>query len=684
MTKKEQEWKEEQQHFEKCRSLIRENLMQYKGNLKKLQQEVKELYQMIRKGDLELYDQLMTASSMEENAHNQVRKHKAALARPYFGRIDYTDETAGTQERIYIGKNGIRKDKTDVLIADWRAPISSVYYENELGSGYYWLPDGEKMPVDLHLKRTFDTEDGKLKGFYDSDVASNDEILAQYLSKNKDAELGEIIATIQSEQNEIIRESPFANVIVQGVAGSGKTTVAMHRISYILYNYEQWFTSNEFCIVGSNDLLLNYITSGLPELDVPNIRHMRMDQMFVHILGKEWKKKHQMVPADDTAKERCTLSFIMELEQYLRLLRCEIVDGKELRDEELGVILTQESCMSLRDDNPRFSVMQLLKLLEERMRKRIAFLMDEEDRERMKEKQAQYRGTFQKKKPSGSIFTIYTSFLTAYGQEHKVEMNGHIQAVSKGKCDVYDTAALALIWYRIMRKKDDEEFGQLFFDEAQDFGISVYYVLRQILPKCYFTIMGDVSQNINYETGMNDWEELKGVFLTDQKDQFRLLSKSYRNTIEISQFAGKILEKASAGQYKIDPVIRHGIPVEKKILKNEEEAARYTADLIQKIKEQGYETVAIVCRNEEESREVKERLKDRITLTDGEENGFSKGVMVLPVRYTKGLEFDTVILWNPKLDQAIKKPETAKLMYVAVTRALHELHILEIQKELFE
>ncbi len=177
---------------------------------------------------------------------------------------------------------------------------------------------------------------------------------------------------------------------------------------------------------------------------------------------------------------------------------------------------------------------------------------------------------------------------------------------------------------------------------------------------------------------------MKGVFLTDQKDQFRLLSKSYRNTIEISQFAGKILEKASAGQYKIDPVIRHGIPVEKKILKNEEEAARYTADLIQKIKEQGYETVAIVCRNEEESREVKERLKDRITLTDGEENGFSKGVMVLPVRYTKGLEFDTVILWNPKLDQAIKKPETAKLMYVAVTRALHELHILEIQKELFE
>lgn len=679
MTKKEQEWSEEQQHFRSCMELIRENLKAYERSSDKLQSEVKDLYQMIQGGDTELYDQLLTAKSMEENAENEVRKHRAAMERPYFGRIDYKNETDGIEEQIYIGKNGIRKDRTHVVIADWRAPISSVYYENELGSGYYWLPGGEKMPVDLHLKRTFDVNAGELKGFYDSDVASNDELLVQYLSKNKDVVLGEIIATIQKEQNEIIRESPFANIIVQGVAGSGKTTVAMHRISYILYNYENWFSSNEFCIVGSNDLLLDYITSGLPELDVPNIKHMRMDQLFVHILGKEWKKKYTVISPDETAKERCRLSFVGELEQYLLRLRNRIVDGNELKDEEIGTILTQNSCLSLRDENPEFSVTQLLKFLEERMRKRITFLMDEEDKEQLKAKQAQYRGTFSKKKPSASIFSIYEDFLGQYEKRHQVDFADHRRDVAGGKCDVYDTAALALIQYRVTRKTENEEFGQLFFDEAQDFGISIYYVLKRILPKCYFTIMGDVSQNINYNTGMNDWEELKEVFLTGTRDQFRLLSKSYRNTIEISQFAGKILEKASAGQYKIDPVIRHGAEVEEKVMKNQEEMAEYTVQIVERMRDDGYQTTAIVCRDEEACEKVKLQLGERLSLTDGAETGFAKGVMVLPIRMTKGLEFDTVILWNPDMDDALEQPETAKLLYVAVTRALHELHIFQIK-----
>ena len=179
------------------------------------------------------------------------------------------------EELIIKNAAGGRKtgfNQTDVVIADWRAPISSVYYENELGEGKYYLPDGSHVGIELHLKRTFDVQDGVLQGYYDSDVASNDQLLIQYLSQNKEAVLGDIIATIQKEQNEIIRESPFANILVQGVAGSGKTTVAMHRISYILYNYKERFMSNEFCIIGGNDLLLNYITSGLPELDVPDIK----------------------------------------------------------------------------------------------------------------------------------------------------------------------------------------------------------------------------------------------------------------------------------------------------------------------------------------------------------------------------------------------------------------------------
>ena len=238
------EYQQEHQHFDECRALILENTEKYEAEFEERHKKTQELFKAMQGGDVELYNQMMTSASLEEHAANQLRKNRAAYDNPYFGRIDYLDKEMDREEKVYIGKNGIFCNKTDVVVADWRAPISSVYYENEIGDGSYSLPEKGKdegmespqIPICLHLKRTYDVEKGVLKGYYDSDVAANDALLVQYLSKNKDAVLGDIIATIQKEQNEIIRESPFKNILVQGVAGSGKTTVAMHRISYILYN----------------------------------------------------------------------------------------------------------------------------------------------------------------------------------------------------------------------------------------------------------------------------------------------------------------------------------------------------------------------------------------------------------------------------------------------------------------
>lgn len=339
-------------------------------------------------------------------------------------------------------------------------------------------------------------DNGNLLGYYDNDTAATDELLVKYLSQNKDVILGDIISTIQKEQNEIIRQSPFQNVIVQGVAGSGKTTVAMHRISYILYNYEKRFRPDEFCIIGSNDMLLHYITSGLPELDVYHVGQKRMTEKAFH-----------------------------------------------------------------------------------------------------------------------------------------------------------------------------DEYGQLIIDEAQDFGPVVYYVLKQVLHGCYFTIMGDVSQNIHYETGMNDWQDLTGQIFEPERTEFHILAKSYRNTIEISEYAGKVLEKASFGRYKIQ--------------------------------EKGYHTIAVICRTAKEAEQVEEALRaypeifpvgqnaatKTLSVTENflsveeseaavENRNFSKGVMVLPIYLTKGLEFDSVILWNPDKEAYRNTEGDAKLLYVAITRALHELHIV--------
>lgn len=676
------DWNQELEHFDYCQNIIRHNVRRYEAEYDEYHQQTQELHKAINSGDIELYNQLMTASSMEEHAEQSLRKNQAALQKPYFGRIDYTDHSMEQDEQVYIGKNGVFKNRTEVLIADWRAPISTVYYENELGPGEYGLADEKPISIDLKLKRTYDVEDGVLKGYYDSDVASNDALLVQYLSRNKDAILGEIIATIQKEQNEIIRKSPFANIIVQGVAGSGKTTVAMHRISYLLYNYKHRFEYNEYCIVGSNDLLLNYITSGLPELDVPNMKHLRMDQLFIRLCEKDWLKKNRIVEPDETAPLRCTQTFMQELELYLINKREEYVDISTYSDPQLGTILSASNNETLYRETPTASICTLLGMLDDRVKTRIKFLMSGMEKELIQAKLKEHAGHYKNMRPKASIYDFYMDFLHkwmtehGYHQEEASGLQAHLNRLASKEFDLYDIAALALIHYRITQKEPNQEFGLLFMDEAQDFGIGAYYVLRKLLPATYFTIMGDVSQNINYHTGLNDWYDLQKLFLTSEKDCFMLLQKSYRNTIEISEYAGKILEKASFGRYKITPVIRHGIPVNEKDFWSDMEMAEYTAELIKQIREKGYTTTAIICNTEAETLRVRELLSSYTPLTDGNSNNFSQGTMVLPIRLVKGLEFDTVILWNPRMKHGLEKPESAKLLYVACTRALHELHVL--------
>ena len=180
-----QEQKEELLHLETCLSLIRENIRLYESKEKAYKKEITSLFQAVKKGEGDSYGQLTASQNILEHVQNSLRKNRAAQKKPYFGRIDYDDLTYGTTEQYYIGKNGISRNQTDVIIVDWRAPVSSVYYENELGKGSYCVPGSEDVDINLHKKRTYDISDGKLIGFYDDDVAANDELLVKYLSQNK-------------------------------------------------------------------------------------------------------------------------------------------------------------------------------------------------------------------------------------------------------------------------------------------------------------------------------------------------------------------------------------------------------------------------------------------------------------------------------------------------------------------
>ena len=667
---------EEEAQLAKVIGIAEQNLEQAKADIRLANEDLADLmetYDAKEAEGLALWNN--ATAKLNAYQHGMARLEKARK-KPYFGRIDFQDPRLSFLESYYIGRVGISDEKAEPVVLDWRAPISSVYYENSTGPCSYTVSSEGTFSIDLKRKRTYEIENDHLKDFFDSDVVANDELLTKYLAKNKKAVLGEIIATIQQEQNLIIRRSPKTNLIVQGVAGSGKTTVAMHRISYILYNYEEDFRPEDFYIIGSNRILLNYITSVLPELDVYGIRQMTMEQLFIRLLYEDWDEEKYMVHTIDRADEKNSIKggsgWFFDLENFCRTYEAEQIPREPVRLEKTGTLLLdaeyidnycrEQSTLSMEGKMCMLNEILLAKFENEVSGKEVTFPARE--KKALKRKYEKYFGDG---KWRGSIFDLYLQFL----EQQAVE-------VPENSFDVYDLAALAYLYKRIKENDPVREASHVVIDEAQDFGMMAYQVLHYCLRDCTYTIMGDTSQNIHFSYGLNDWEELKKLILTGTYDAFGVLRKSYRNTVEISDFANEILRHGDFAIYPVEPVLRHGTTVQKEAFADE---AALLAAGVQKIKawqEQGYETIAVVCRDEAEAAATARKLKKYVPVVeeDLETAEFGEGVMVLPVAYTKGLEFDAVLLLDPTEEKYPENDGQVKLLYVAATRALHELAVL--------
>ena len=291
----------EEQQLKKILTVAQNNLERTEKHQQGLSEQLKDMLDSYDTRDKEVLALWHNTESLFQESKQDLLRCIKARKKPYFGRIDFKDAKLSEPESYYVGRVGISPDGVEQLVIDWRAPMASVYYENALGDCTYEVKDTAENEtrvheIELFRKRTYEIEEDRLVDFFDSDVVANDELLTKCLAKSKKAVLGEIIGTIQKEQNSIIRKSPKTNLIVQGVAGSGKTTVAMHRISYILYNYPQ-FRPVDFYIVGSNRILLNYITGVLPELDVYGVSQMTMEQLFIRLLYEDWDEKKHKVKA---------------------------------------------------------------------------------------------------------------------------------------------------------------------------------------------------------------------------------------------------------------------------------------------------------------------------------------------------------------------------------------------------
>ena len=658
-----------------------DNLNRARASVESLAEELHELKEVYDVEDKEGLALWFNTDARFQQVRQELLRMERSRRKPYFGRIDFTDSNLLKKECYYIGKAAITKDAADLAVIDWRAPIASVYYESSLGACTYSVKGEGAFQIDLSRKRTYEIENDELKDFYDSDVVANDELLTKYLARSKRTVLNDIIATIQQEQNEIIRMKPQHNIIVQGGAGSGKTTVAMHRISYILYNYELEFKPKDFYIIGSNRILLNYITGVLPDLDVYGISQMTMEQLFIRLLYEDWDIQNFTVKKlnreDKTSCVKGSFSWFHDLENFCEHYEWDYIPRQDVITEKTHHLLMSSSLiesllkkfhyLSLPDKLDKLTEHLMAKLENEIYGKYYTYPADEQKR-----LLKYYQTYFGKREWKGSIFELYNDFLKEQNEK------GNSVLLPGTEFDLYDLAALAYLYKRIKETEVIQEASHVVIDEAQDFGMMAYGALKYCLSKCTFTIMGDVSQNIYFDYGLTDWEELRSLMLPGEFDYFGLLRKSYRNTVEISNFATNILQHGNFPIYPVEPIIRHGNEVRIAGCDDGEQLIQETIDTILKWQEKEYETIAVICRDEEEVFKLSGQLRKSVELREfnAETEEFGSGVMVLPIEYAKGLEFVAVLLWGADDKNYPEDDGFVRLLYVAATRALHELAVL--------
>lgn len=642
--------------------------------------------------NFELYSELIVSEDRRDGLKELLGRCRRAVMSPYFGRVDFSEVGKSVQE-YYIGRGGLYDDKALApIVVDWRTPVANLYYDAELGAAAYVSQD-RTYNGEMSLKRTYNINKGKLNEYYDSDLITNDELLQAYLAKNADSVLRDIVATIQKDQNDIIRIEPHFDVVVQGVAGSGKTTVAMHRLAFLIFNYAKKMKPDQYAVIGTNRMFLNYVSGMLPDLGVESVTQMVMPELLLHFLG--WNES--AVPLNKaTAPERSSLAFFLALRNYMDELERKILlhgltlGGQSVMDEaeiETRILGGMKKSLLTRAEllNGYVSeqVRRLLPALETALERRC-----DEDVARIKAGKnggresvaevidAKYASLQRLSAEAQSLRNVYLRQIKSL-KEKRVYANF---LVSRGmhatkKHDVYDLAALAYIASRLQPMSSS--LRHIIVDEAQDFGPAIYMCLTEIFPQATFTILGDVLQNIGDGVGITDWDEVLESAFAGRKTRFCVLSKSYRNTVEIAETANRIAAGSGLSKYKAMPVVRHGSPVEFSAFGTPAEleaAAAAEADAWPG------GSLALICPDATAAKHLAKRLPSAALIVSGMEDArYEGGVTIFDADSVKGLEFDRVVVCGAGANDYPATPRNIRLLYVVLTRALHELRVLTVR-----
>lgn len=690
-----------------------------------------------------LYSNLIKENSDEEFVRNMSKEYsnklknlRKALMTPYFARIDFKENNVNNVQKIYIGKTGILNDKYDVIVTDWRAPIASIYYDGQLGKVKYDCPEGT-IEGNLTKKRVYNIENSELKDYQDIDITTNDEFLQECLNENSEARLKNIISTIQSEQNKIIRAKMSKPLIVQGVAGSGKTTVALHRIAYLVYTYEKEFNPDEFLIIAPNKFFLDYISNVLPDLGVDYVRQQTFEEfMFENIegnieiepinteLSNIVNKNGDINLIKDSASFKSSLIFKDIVDEFISDFLNNNLPKEDFKVTDI-IIFTNEEIREMfmelfKNNSINDSKRMLSGILQKRLsnisdelldrlvnarKKKIDEIdknLDEEEIKKIRlnifketeyEIQQLFKGgkklvqDYLKSFKIEKALTLYKKLINTkefFGKYISDDLYMYIldnfkRNIKLKKIEYEDLTPLFYLQNKFWGNINNLKLKHIVIDEAQDLGEFQFYIFKEILhPNVSMTILGDIAQGIYSYKGTNNWQKLnQNIF--DNQAAIEVLKESYRTSMEIMNEANTIINKIADNENIIlaQPIERHGDEVQHWKVNSENNKIIKICEIIKKQLEVGHVNIAIITKDFNESLKLHKEITNygvNVELISENLDKYTGGVIVIPSYLSKGLEFDSVIISD--FNKYSENILDTKLLYVACTRAMHTLDII--------
>lgn len=658
---------EEQQEWQVIRKQIEEKETILKDELLHFSKETKQFHQYLvdYKGEIDPHEMFINSRLLEQQqvaetvSGKQLIRLEKQKKNPYFTRVDFVYDGEQTAEKIYIGSFSFSTKEERLLIYDWRAPIASIFYDYDLGKAHFQTPAGTASG-DIQRKRQIKFKDGAIDYVVESDTTVFDEVLQNELRQQKGGQMSTIISTIQKEQNQVIRDNRSKDMIIQGVAGSGKTSIALHRIAFLLYHFRNRITSDQVMILSPNRTFSRFIAQVLPELGEEPVTEWTIDQFgqtlsdIADVPSRFQEIELLYLEKDPQLNERVrylsSKKCVADLKGYLRKIEAFSPQSILIGDYEYNA----EFILRRYKAYEKKSIFQRFQLIAEDIFENLRTRPFQPKRKPTKKHLV---NRLKKMFNKTNSHQLYRDFLTEQGFEMK-------KAVSYS--DLFP-----IIYIRLFLEGMDEfsKIHYLIIDEMQDYTPIQFEVFKKMFT-CPVLLIGDFTQSL---TTINELH-LPDVQNYYPNAQSIFLTKSYRSTYEIITCAKKIID-----DHMIEPVLRHGMKPKKWVVSSQEEEISSILELVEQLRKQDLATIALITKTLVRAYEWRGLLENQglacEVLTD-ESTSLQERLSICPLVQSKGLEFDAVIVVDA--DEATYPGLLGRQqLFVAATRAMHALYFLQ-------